>query len=139
MDRQNRVLAIVLAAQHLLDLPGLHFLIEQIERLRELGVHRLAGLGPLDEHAEIVALLLQRDAEIEILFEAAAALQDLLRFGLVFPEIGRGGARLEAGQFVGWMRSFKDSSADRSRGGSNPRSGASCHRRSAQDESFPSG
>jgi len=30
------------------------------------------------------------------LLEAAAALQDLLGFSLIFPEIGRGGARLEA-------------------------------------------
>jgi hypothetical protein len=32
-----------------------------------------------------------------VLLEATAALQDLLRFGLILPEIGRGGARLEAG------------------------------------------
>jgi hypothetical protein len=32
-----------------------------------------------------------------LLLEAPAALQDLLRFSLIFPEIGRGGARLEAG------------------------------------------
>jgi len=31
------------------------------------------------------------------LLEAPAALQDLLCFSLIFPEIGRGGARLEAG------------------------------------------
>ena len=60
MNRDDRVLAIVLAAEHLLDLAGLHFLIERLERLRELRVHRLAGLRPLDEHAEVVALLLER-------------------------------------------------------------------------------
>jgi hypothetical protein len=32
-----------------------------------------------------------------ILLETPAALEHLLGFGLVFPEIGRGGARLEAG------------------------------------------
>jgi hypothetical protein len=31
-----------------------------------------------------------------ILLKAAAALQHLLGFGLILPEIGRGGARLEA-------------------------------------------
>ena len=60
MDGDDRVLAIVLAAEHLLDLAGLHFLVERLERLRELGVHRLAGLGPFDQHGEIVALLLER-------------------------------------------------------------------------------
>jgi hypothetical protein len=32
-----------------------------------------------------------------VLLQTTAALKDLLRFGLIFPEIGRGGARLEAG------------------------------------------
>jgi len=32
-----------------------------------------------------------------VLFEAPPALQDLLCFKLIFPEIWRGGARLEAG------------------------------------------
>jgi hypothetical protein len=86
----------VLAAEHLLDLAGLHFLIEPIEPLRELGIDGLAGLGPLDEHSQIVGLLGQRQDEVALLLEAAAALQDLLRFGLVFPEIGSGGARFEA-------------------------------------------
>jgi hypothetical protein len=87
----------VLAAEHLLRLAGLDLLVEGVERLRRLGIDRLARFRPLDEHGEIVALLLQRLGEIAILFEPAAALQDLLRFGLIFPEIGRGGARLEAG------------------------------------------
>jgi hypothetical protein len=123
----------VLAAEHLLDLAGLHFLIEEIERLRELGVDALAGVRPLDQHGEIVALLLERDAQVAILLQPAAALQDLLRFGLVFPEIGRGGARLEAVQFVCGSRRLKDSSADRWRVCGDPRSGASDRRRSAYE------
>ncbi len=62
MNRDDGVLAIVLAAEHLLDLAGLHFLVERVERLRELGVDRLARLGPFDEHGEVVALLLERHA-----------------------------------------------------------------------------
>ena len=60
----------------------------------------LARLSPFDEHGEIVAALLQRHHEIAVLLQTAAALKDLLGFGLIFPEIGRGGARLEAGQLV---------------------------------------
>ena len=97
MDGEDRVLAIVLAAEHLPDLAGLHLLLERIEGLAEFGVDRFAGLRPLDEHGEIVALLLERCHQIVVLLEAPAALQDLLRFGLIFPEIRRGGARLEAG------------------------------------------
>ena len=97
--------------------PRLHFLVERLDGLRELGIDLLAGGGPLDEDAEVVALLLERRHELAVLFEAAAALQDALGFGLVFPEIGRGGARLEAGQFFSGVGAFKDSSADPQRAG----------------------
>ena len=80
---------------------GLDFLLELVEGLRELGVDGLARLGPLDEHGEIVGCGVFSDStSVAILLEPAAALQELLRFGLVLPEVGRGGARLEAGQFV---------------------------------------
>jgi len=87
----------VLAAEHLLDLAGLNFLVERIERLAQLGVHRLAGFGPFDQHGQIVAPFLERPNQLELLLETAAALQHFLGFGLVLPEIGRGGARLQAG------------------------------------------
>jgi hypothetical protein len=102
----------VLAAEHLLDLARLDLLIEGVEGDGELGVDRLARLGPLDEDGEVVALLPQRQDQIAILLEAAAALLDFLRFSLVFPEIGRGGASVEAGQLFVGSGGFKDSSAD---------------------------
>jgi hypothetical protein len=105
----------VLAAEHLLDLAGLHLLVERIQRLGEFGVDRLARVGPFDEHGEIVGLLAERLDELAILLEAPPPLQDLLGFSLIFPEIGRGGARLEAGQFLFGAGGFKDSSADRQR------------------------
>ena len=55
MNRHDGVPAVVLAAEHLLDLAGLHFLIERVDGLRELGVDRFARGRPLDEHAEVVA------------------------------------------------------------------------------------
>jgi hypothetical protein len=103
----------VLAAEHLLDLAGLNLLVERLERLRELRIDRLARFRPFDEHAQVVALLPQRHHQIAILLKPAAALQDLLGFGLIFPEIGRGGSRLEAVQFFVGTGRFKDSSADR--------------------------
>jgi len=59
MDRDDRVLPIVLAAEHLLDLSRLDLLIEGLEGACELGVDRLARIGPLDEDREVVALLLE--------------------------------------------------------------------------------
>jgi hypothetical protein len=105
----------VLAAEHLLDLAGLYFLVEPFERDTEVLVDRLPRFSPFDEHGEVFALPLQRQHQVAILLEAAAALQDLLRFRLIFPEIGRGDARLEAGQFFVGAGGFKDSSASRSR------------------------
>jgi hypothetical protein len=117
MDGDDSVLAIVLAAEHLLDLAGLDFLVERLESLGELGIDRLPRFGPLDEDGEIVGALAQRHHQVAVLLEPFAALQDLLRFGLVFPEVGRGRLVLEAGQFFVGAGGFKDSSADRQRGG----------------------
>jgi hypothetical protein len=102
----------VLAAEHLLDFAHLDLLVEAFDRLGELGVHGFAGLGPFEEHGQVVAFLFERQDQIAILLEPAPALQDLLRFGLIFPEVGRGGARLEAVQFFVGAGDFKDSSAD---------------------------
>jgi hypothetical protein len=102
----------VLAAEHLLDLAGVDLHLEAVQRLGELGVDRLARLRPLDEDGEVVALLAERQPELAILLQPAAALQDFLRFGLVFPEIRGGGAGFETGQFLVWASSLKDSSAD---------------------------
>jgi len=105
----------VLAAEHLLDLAGVDLDLEAVQRLRELGVDGLARLRPLDEDGEIVVLLAERQPEITVLLETAAALQDLLGFGLVFPEIGGGGAGFETVQLFVWAGGLKDSSADRQR------------------------
>ena len=129
MNRDDGVLSIVLATEHLLDLAGLHFQVERLERLRELGVDGLAGIRPFDEHGEIVALLLERPHQIAILFEAAALLHDALRLGLVLPEIGCGGAGFEAGQLFVGACGLKDNSEDLWRAGSGLRNGASTPRR----------
>jgi hypothetical protein len=55
--------------------------------------------------------------QVAILLQPPAALQNLLRLCLVFPEIGSRGSRLDAGQFVVGSCGFKDSYADRQRGG----------------------
>jgi hypothetical protein len=115
MDGDDGVLAIVLAAEHLLDLAGLHLLIERLERLGELGVNRLPRFGPFDENGEVFALLPEREHQIAILFETAPALEDSLRLGLIFPEIGRRRARLEPVQFFVRFGTLKDNSADRQR------------------------
>jgi hypothetical protein len=99
MDGDDRIAAIVRPTEHLFDFARLHLLVEGFEGLRELAVDRLAGFGPFDENGQVVAPLLERGDEVEILFDTAAALQEFLRFRLIVPEVWRGGARLDAGQF----------------------------------------
>jgi hypothetical protein len=107
----------VLAAEHLLHLAGLDLLIERVEPLRELRVHRLARLRPFEQNGKVVGALAQRHHQVALLLEPLAALQDLLRFGLILPEIWRCGFVFEAGQFFVGAGGFKDSSADRQRVG----------------------
>jgi hypothetical protein len=105
----------VLPAEHLLDFADLHFLFERVEAGRQFRYNRFTSFRPFDEHTEIVAAPLERPGKFQILLDPPAALQGLLRFGLIFPEVRRGGARLEAGQFVFGPGTLKDSSADRRR------------------------
>ena len=81
-------------------------------KAQSLDLDRLPRRRPFDEHGEVVVLFLERENEIAILLEPAAALLDLLRVGRVFPEIGRGGAYVEAGQLFFRTGGLKDSSAD---------------------------
>ena len=67
---------------------------------------RLPRLGPFDEDGEILGAAPQRLAEIAILLEPPAALQQLLRAGLVLPEVRIGDARFDCREFFGgaWRR-----------------------------------
>ena len=87
MDRDDGVLAIVLAAEHLLGLAGVDHGRELVEPAGEIVQHRLPAFGPFDEDGEILGAALQRVAQVAILFEPAAALQQFLRARLVLPEV----------------------------------------------------
>jgi hypothetical protein len=89
----------VLAAEHLLDFAGLHFLREGIERLRELGVDRFTGFRPLDQHRQVVAFFGEGHDEIAVLLQATATLEHFLGVGLVLAGVGSGGPSFEARQF----------------------------------------
>ena len=89
MDRHDGILPIVLPAEHLLGFSRVHDGRELIEAAREVVEDRLAPFSPLGQHGEIVGTRSQRFAEVAILLEPAPALQELLRPGLVFPEVWR--------------------------------------------------
>jgi hypothetical protein len=83
----------VLATEHLFGLAGIHLTGEIVQRAPEIVGDRLPRFGPFHQHREIVGPAAQRVAEVPILLEPPAALQQLLRFCLIFPEVGGGDAR----------------------------------------------
>jgi len=101
----------VLAAEHLLDLALLHLGAERVEAAGQVVGDGLALIGPLEEHGEVVGATLERLAQLVVFLQAAAALQRLLRRGLVLPEIGGRGLRVQAGEVGGQVGVVKDSSA----------------------------
>jgi hypothetical protein len=103
----------VFAAQHLLDLAGLHKGIETVEGPGEVRLNGLALLRPLDEHLHIVALLAQCFTKGDVFADALTASQRGLGVGLLIPEIGSGDAGFEPAQFFVETCGVKDSSASR--------------------------
>jgi hypothetical protein len=103
----------MLPREHLLRLGGLDLRFEISQASRKIARHVFPATCPLDEDAEVVDLAGQRVAELDVLREATAPLQNLLRFLLVVPERGIRDAGFERGEFVGGGGPVKDSSGDR--------------------------
>jgi hypothetical protein len=103
----------VLPAEHLLDFAGVDVALKRVERSAEILLDRLPRLGPLDQHPHVVGVLTQRLAELPVFFETAAALEDLLRVGLVVPEVGGGRQCFYLGKLGVETGDVKDSSGDR--------------------------
>jgi hypothetical protein len=87
----------VLAAEHLLDLGRLDFLLERFDRSLEIAGDVLALLRPFEQDSKIVEFADQRVAQIELLAQTAAPLERLLRLDLVLPEVGRSDTLLDNG------------------------------------------
>jgi len=125
MDGDDRVAAIVLAAEHLLDLGRLHLALQLVEPAREVGFDRLALLQPLGQHGQVLAALLQGIAQSDVFFQAPAPLQQLLGFGLVRPEVRFTDARFDAADLVVESCNLKDNSACPRTSSSDPDTAAS--------------
>jgi hypothetical protein len=120
MDRDDRVLAIVLAAEHFLRLAGIDLCRQLVERSVQILDDRLAGFRPFDKHGEILGTTTQRVTETAIVLETPPPLQQFLGGRLIFPEIRFRDALFYLGEFFRGAGCVKDSSADRSRGARVP-------------------
>jgi hypothetical protein len=112
----------VLAREHLPALGRVDLLLEVLETALKVGADVLAGLCPLEQHAEIVTPALERLQQVELDLDAAAPLHDLLRLCLVAPEAGRAYVLFDVGKLLVEAGSFKDASAARILAGSGRRS-----------------
>jgi hypothetical protein len=113
VNADDRVGAVVLAAEHLLDLGRLDLAFESIKRALQIVGDVLTLASPVEEHTEVVDFAPERVSKLAFVAQAPPALQRFLRLGLVLPKIRRGDARLEPGQLDGGAGNVKDSSEDR--------------------------
>jgi hypothetical protein len=118
----------VLAAQHLLHFARLDEAGERLDAFRQLRLDVLALPGPVDEHAKVVGFRLQRGNQLDVFLDAAAPLEDFLRFDLVVPEAGLRSPGFYLRELVGWAWGLKDSSGDRRSALQGPDIVGSAHR-----------
>jgi hypothetical protein len=85
----------VLAAEHLLGFDGVDLRFERIERARQVAADILAAARPFEQDPNVVDLLAEAVALLEIFGKAPLALEGLLGVGLVVPEIRGGNAAFE--------------------------------------------
>lgn len=95
MNRNDGVGGVVLAAKHLLGFDGVDLRLERIERLRQICGDVLAAARPFKQDADVVNLLGEAVALLEIFSKAALPLEGLLCVGLVVPESGGGDSAFE--------------------------------------------
>jgi hypothetical protein len=103
----------VLAAEHLACFRGFDVDLELVNAFEELAVNRLATFGPFDEDAEVISAPPQRLAQCQLFFEPAPSLEQLLRVGLILPEVRIGNTRFYPIELGTMTRGVKDNSADR--------------------------
>ena len=122
MDRHDRVLAIVLAAEHLLGLAGVDVAATARRGRAAEVVERPARLPRAHSTSTARSSTRRRSdsREIAVLLEPAPALQQLLRGRLILPEVRIGDALLYGCEFLCGAGGVKDSSADRRRGAPDP-------------------
>jgi hypothetical protein len=97
MNCDNGIRAVMVTAEHLLNLAAVDEARELVDPLRHVGQDVFTLACPIDEDRQVVGFGFQGIDELDFLLDAAAALENLLSFGLVAPEIRGRGARFDAG------------------------------------------
>jgi hypothetical protein len=113
MDGDDGVGAVVLAAQHLARFRAFDFLLQLIERTRQVSGDVFARARPLDKDADVVGAPLERLQQRTVFIKAAAPLHYFLSLFLIAPEVRRRGPRLYLRELFVEVGALKDASAAR--------------------------
>src|SRR5688572_14275932 len=128
MNRDDGVLAIVLAAEHLLDLAAFDEAGQLLDARGQLRRDIFSLTRPVDEHVEIVCSGCERRDQLDLFLDSPAALKDFLRLDLVVPEIGCRCAGFYLCELITRASGLKDNSGGRRRASRGPGTGGSNHR-----------
>jgi hypothetical protein len=120
MDGHDRVLAVVLAAEHFLRFARFDLGGEVVQRAGELVADGLAGFDPFGQDRQVLEPAPQGFGELAVFFQPPAALQQLLRGGLILPEVWSANALLYPRQFGCGTCGVKDGSAGQRRAVPDP-------------------
>src|SRR5687767_6036030 len=120
MNRNDGVLAIVLAAEHLLDLAAFDHARQLIDAHGQLRRDILTLARPIHEHTKIVCFSLEGRDQLDLFLDSTSALEGFLRLDLVVPEIGRRRAGFYLCELVTRASGLKDNSGDRRRASRGP-------------------
>ncbi len=111
MDRHHGTGPIVLASQDALGLRDLDLLFEPVEARGQVGQDVLARRRPLGEDRQVGLLCPQGLGQVDVILEAAPALQDAPGLGLILPEVRLGDEGFEARGLVARLPGLKGTSA----------------------------
>jgi hypothetical protein len=85
--------------------------LQRIDRLLQVVADVLSLFRPFEQNGQVVELADERVSQIDFFAQAAAALQRLLGFNLIGPEIGGGNTLFDCRKLSGRVGGVKDSSA----------------------------
>ena len=130
MNRTDRIAAIVVAGKQHFRFGLLQLVFEPFKQRLQFLNRTLVFFGKLKEHCGVVYLRLKILLPSNLLFQAAAFLQQLLRGFLIVPEVGRGGLDLDLVQLFAACRDIKETSR------AVPRARAGCQTKVSIPESI---
>jgi hypothetical protein len=116
MDREDRVVGVVVAGQHEVELALVERVREIVHRSAQILGDRLTFPGQLGARLRVLEPALQGGLRSDLLRQAGAALEKRLGLGRILPQVGMRGLLLEVPELPGAGFQIKDDLEDRGSG-----------------------